>query len=92
MSGLAPGPRIAPLKPPYEPAIETMLNRWMPPSSAIEPLALFRTLAVHDQLASSMRPLGAASWAMAASRRVSASSSSYAPARAPAPSTSGACT
>ena len=31
----------------------------MPPGSAVEPLALFRTLAVHDELASRMRPLGA---------------------------------
>jgi 4-carboxymuconolactone decarboxylase len=58
MSELAAGPRIAPLKAPYEPAIDAMLKRWMPPGSAIEPLALFRTLAVHDQLASRMRPLG----------------------------------
>jgi 4-carboxymuconolactone decarboxylase len=52
------GPRIAPLEPPYEPAIEAILKKWMPPGSAIEPLALFRTLAVHDDLASRMRPLG----------------------------------
>jgi alkylhydroperoxidase family enzyme len=58
MSELTTGPRIAPLKPPYEPAIETMLKNWMPPGSALEPLVLFRTLAVHDQLASRMRPLG----------------------------------
>ena len=31
----------------------------MPPGSAIEPLALFRTLYVHEELASRMRPLGA---------------------------------
>lgn len=31
----------------------------MPPGSAIEPLALFRTLAIHDELMSRMRPLGA---------------------------------
>jgi 4-carboxymuconolactone decarboxylase len=59
MSELTTGPRIAPLEPPYEPAIETMLKSWMPPGSALEPLVLFRTLAVHDQLASRMRPLGA---------------------------------
>src|SRR5258708_503735 len=52
-------PRIAPLEPPYEPDLEEMLRKWMPPGSPIEPLALFRTLAVHDELASRMRPLGA---------------------------------
>jgi alkylhydroperoxidase family enzyme len=36
-----------------------MLQKWMPPGSAVEPLALFRTLAVHDELMSRMRPLGA---------------------------------
>lgn len=52
-------PRIAPIEPPYEPATEEMLRRWMPPGSATEPLALFRTLAIHDELMSRMRPLGA---------------------------------
>jgi alkylhydroperoxidase family enzyme len=52
-------PRIAPLDPPYEPALDEMLKRWMPPGSQIEPLKLFRTLAVHDGLFSRMRPLGA---------------------------------
>jgi alkylhydroperoxidase family enzyme len=32
----------------------------MPPNSDAEPLALFRTLAVHPELAARMRPLGAA--------------------------------
>lgn len=52
-------PRIAPVQPPYEPALAEMLRKWMPPGSSIEPLALFRTLAVHDALFSRMRPLGA---------------------------------
>jgi 4-carboxymuconolactone decarboxylase len=52
-------PRIAPLGPPYEPELEQMLRRWMPPGSPLEPLVLFRTLAVHDELFSRMRPLGA---------------------------------
>lgn len=52
-------PRIAPLEPPYEPAIEAMLEKWMPPGSDVEPLALFRTLAVHEELMGRMRPLGA---------------------------------
>jgi 4-carboxymuconolactone decarboxylase len=52
-------PRIAPLDPPYAPGVAEMLARWMPPNSPIEPLRLFRTLVVHDELASRMRPLGA---------------------------------
>ncbi|WP_082977371.1 carboxymuconolactone decarboxylase family protein [Mycobacterium sp. 852002-50816_SCH5313054-b] len=51
--------RIAPLEPPYEPDIERLLAKWMPPGSDVAPLALFRTLAVHDELAARMRPLGA---------------------------------
>ena len=47
-------PRITPA-PPDEPA-----RRWMPPGSeGIEPLVLFRTFAVHEDLASRMRVLGA---------------------------------
>jgi alkylhydroperoxidase family enzyme len=59
MSHTAAEPRIGPLEPPYEPDIEAMLQRWMPPGAAIEPLILFRTLAIHDELAARMRPLGA---------------------------------
>jgi 4-carboxymuconolactone decarboxylase len=51
--------RIAPLQPPYEASVESMLAKWMPPGSDAEPLRLFRTLAVHEQLMSRMRPLGA---------------------------------
>ena len=51
-------PRIAPLQPPYDADTGEMLRRWMPPGAAIEPLALFRTLAVHPELMSRMRPLG----------------------------------
>lgn len=51
-------PRISPLEPPYDPETDEMLNRWMPPRAAVEPLALFRTLAVHPELMSRMRPLG----------------------------------
>src|SRR3954452_19877820 len=51
-------PRIAPLEPPYDPDTEAMLRKWMPPGSEVEPLALFRTLAVHADLAARMRPLG----------------------------------
>ncbi len=54
-----PSPRIEPLGPPYRPEVEAMLKRWMPPDSPFPPLALFRTLAVHEELFSRMRPLGA---------------------------------
>jgi len=52
-------PRIAPLEPPYDPDVETALLKWMPPNSPMDPLRLFRTLNVHPELASRMRPLGA---------------------------------
>ena len=51
--------RIEPLSPPYSPDTEAMLANWMPPGAAIEPLALFRILAVHEDLPARMRPLGA---------------------------------
>jgi 4-carboxymuconolactone decarboxylase len=50
-------PRIPPVEPPYEPEIEQMLAKWMPPGAEVEPLKLFRTLMVHPELASRMRPL-----------------------------------
>src|SRR5919197_1643847 len=59
MSETTTSPRIAPLEPPYEPEIEAALKKWMPPGAETEPLKLFRTLVVHDELASRMRPLGA---------------------------------
>jgi len=59
MSAPEPQPRIAPLEPPYEDGIAEKLARWMPPGAEMEPLALFRTLYVHEDLASRMRPLGA---------------------------------
>jgi 4-carboxymuconolactone decarboxylase len=52
-------PRIAPLRPPYAPDVAAMLAKWMPPASKAEPLRLFRTLVVHEELMSRMRPLGA---------------------------------
>jgi 4-carboxymuconolactone decarboxylase len=52
-------PRIAPTSPPYAPETEEMLRKWMPAEAEVEPLRLFRTLAVHDELMSRMRPLGA---------------------------------
>ena len=59
MSEQTTQPRIEPLQPPYEAEIDALLKKWMPPGAASEPLRLFRTLAVHDELASRMRPLGA---------------------------------
>jgi 4-carboxymuconolactone decarboxylase len=56
---MMPGPRIAPLKPPYDAATEQMLQKWMPPDAGVEPLRLFRTLAIHESLFARMRPLGA---------------------------------
>jgi alkylhydroperoxidase family enzyme len=53
-----PAPRIAPLDPPYSAQTAALLAKWMG-SSDQEPLRPFRTLAVHDELASRMLPLGA---------------------------------
>jgi hypothetical protein len=50
--------RIAPLEPPYDAETEAVLARWMPPSSPMRPLALFRTIARHPMLRERMRPLG----------------------------------
>jgi hypothetical protein len=36
-----------------------MLKKWMPPGSPLEPLRLFRTLAIHEDLSSRMRAVGA---------------------------------
>jgi 4-carboxymuconolactone decarboxylase len=59
MSASSAAPRIEPLTAPYEPEIAEQLERWMPPGSPIEPLALFRMLLRHESLASRMLPLGA---------------------------------
>jgi alkylhydroperoxidase family enzyme len=52
-----PAPRIAPLDPPYPPQTAELLQKLMGGREE-EPLRLFRTLAVHQDLASRMRPLG----------------------------------
>jgi 4-carboxymuconolactone decarboxylase len=52
------GPRIPPVTPPFDPEIAEELARWMGKASAVEPLALFRTLAQHLPLAQAMLPLG----------------------------------
>ncbi|MEV6323734.1 carboxymuconolactone decarboxylase family protein [Nocardia sp. NPDC051787] len=59
MAAKQTSPRIAPLSPPYAPGIEEQLRKWMPPGAAVEPLGLFRTLAIHEELFARMRPLGA---------------------------------
>jgi 4-carboxymuconolactone decarboxylase len=51
--------RIPPLEPPYTPEVDAALRKWMPPGADTEPLKLFRTLNIHEPLASRMRPLGA---------------------------------
>jgi 4-carboxymuconolactone decarboxylase len=51
--------RIAPLEPPYDTATEERFAKWMPPGAGdIDPLALFRLLEIHPDLAARMRPLG----------------------------------
>ena len=59
MTATTDSPRVEPLEPPYDPEVAEQLARWMPPGAEIEPLTLFRTLAVHEDLMSRMRPLGA---------------------------------
>lgn len=59
MAVAAPPARIKPLEAPYKREVEDYLSKLMPPGSGLEPLKLFRTLAVHFDLASRMRPLGA---------------------------------
>ncbi|WBB58043.1 carboxymuconolactone decarboxylase family protein [Streptomyces sp. WMMC500] len=52
-------PRIEPLTPPYPAPVDQALRRWMPPGVPHEPLALFRVLHRHPELASRMFVLGA---------------------------------
>ena len=54
-----PRPRIPALEPPHTPELAATLDKWMPPNSGREPLALFRVLARHGELFSRARPLGA---------------------------------
>lgn len=49
-------PRIAPLEPPYTPEIEALITKMMPPGSPVPPLALFRAMAHHADLASRLLP------------------------------------
>jgi hypothetical protein len=56
---MPPLPRIPPLDPPYTAETADFLKRWMPRDATMDPLNLFRTLAVHEELTSRMRPTGA---------------------------------
>lgn len=59
MTTAATNTRIKPVEPPYEPTVEAYLSKLMPPDSGLEPLQIFRTLAVNFDLATRMRPLSA---------------------------------
>lgn len=52
------GPRIQPVTEPYSEEVANELDRWMPPNSPVEPLALFGTLCRNLGLSQAMRPLG----------------------------------
>jgi alkylhydroperoxidase family enzyme len=58
MSDIGDTARIAPVEPPFDPAVDAELKRWMPPNAPLDPLRLFRTLARHVPLAGAMHPLG----------------------------------
>lgn len=49
--------RIEPLAPPFDEDLRRWLAKWMPPGMDVEPLALFRLLAVHRELADRCRPM-----------------------------------
>jgi 4-carboxymuconolactone decarboxylase len=51
------GPRLAPIEPPYDENAAAWLHKWMPPGVDAEPLALFRLLALHPELADRCRPM-----------------------------------
>src|SRR5262245_21711023 len=53
-----PGPRIAPVTPPYDPEVDAVLRAMMPRNTPIEPLKAFRTFARHVPLANAMLALG----------------------------------
>lgn len=50
-------PRLAPLSPPYDEDIAALLAKWMPPGTDVEPLLLFRLLAIHRDLYDRLRPM-----------------------------------
>ncbi|GAA3390902.1 carboxymuconolactone decarboxylase family protein [Cryptosporangium minutisporangium] len=48
---------LAPMEPPYPPEVARFLEKWMPPGFDAPPLALFRLLAVHEDLCDRVRPM-----------------------------------
>lgn len=52
--------RLAPLEPPFTEGVASALQRLMGGNDAVEPLALFRTLAHHDALLERFRQVGSA--------------------------------
>lgn len=54
-AGLA---RIAPVESPYDMQLAAELSRWMPPGSEVEPLGVFRVLALNLPMMQRMLPLG----------------------------------
>jgi 4-carboxymuconolactone decarboxylase len=50
-------PAFAPLEPPFAPDVNEVLTKWMPPGLNMQPLALFRLLVGHPDLASRMWPV-----------------------------------
>jgi 4-carboxymuconolactone decarboxylase len=50
-------PRLTPVQPPYDEDVDRLLGKLMPPGAAIDPLLLFRVLAIHRDLADRMRPM-----------------------------------
>jgi 4-carboxymuconolactone decarboxylase len=52
-------PRIPPREPPYPKRIGAMLEAWMEPIAEHDPLRIFRTFAVHEELAPRTGVIGA---------------------------------
>jgi 4-carboxymuconolactone decarboxylase len=50
-------PRLQPVEPPYSDEVERLLAKLMPPGSELEPLLLFRVLALNADLASRAHPM-----------------------------------
>lgn len=50
-------PRLAPVSLPYDEDIARLLTKLMPPDAHVDPLVLFRVLAVHRDLADRLRPM-----------------------------------
>ncbi len=48
---------LRPVEPPYSTEVERLLGKLMPPGTGLEPLALFRVLALNPELASRAHPL-----------------------------------